>query len=235
MSVTGGVYGAYSGTTARDNTFNLSCKGAEGSKLEACNYEKAQNTGWVNGAKSKNLQCIGAIAGFNIQGVNGVMCDFRGDISIPDDHWKAVEKNTVPGSSFYKKQFMAFTGTPTNYYHTGKYEGDADDAWAPYIHMNNSEGYWQFTSNPFDISQVRNYPSIAYDGTSAGWPYGGDSNYLAGKRVKNDSVNRIDVSKWTPSTGIGNIDMSFATNGTKGIVNVTKTMPTNKTDIIWII
>ena len=42
------------------------------------------------------------------------------------------------------------------------------------------------------------------------------------------------MSKWTPSTGIGNIDMSFATNGTRGIVNVTKTMPTNKTDIIWI-
>ena len=133
MSVTGGVYGAYSGTTARDNTFNLSCKGAEGSKLEACNYEKSQNTGWSNGAKSKNLQCIGAIAGFNIQGVNGVMCDFRGNISIPDNHWQAVEKNTVP-YSFEKKQFMAFTGTPTNYYHTGKYEGDGDDAWAPYTY-----------------------------------------------------------------------------------------------------
>lgn len=235
MSVTGGVYGAYSGTTARDNTFNLSCKGAEGSKLEACNYEKSQNTGWSNSAKSKNLQCIGAIAGFNIQGVNGVMCDFRGDISIPDKHYEAVEtgKNNVP-DTFEKKQFMAFCGTPTNYYHTGRYEGDGDKDWAPYLHMNNSEGYYMYTGNPFDIGQVANYPTIAYDSTPAGWPYGGNNSYLAGKRVKNDSVNRIDVSKWTPSSGIGNIDMSFATNGTKGIVNVTKTMPTNKTDIIWI-
>lgn len=228
IAITGGVYGAIVGTEHRDTTFNLSFKGGENVTLEAKNTMRSVGSGLFHWESYRIFYCVGAIAGYSIEGVNGVMCDFRGNVSCPgyeisnQNNWR----NYI--DYFEKKQFMAFCGTPVNYYHTGIHDGDANSDKSPYIHMNNDPAYRNYFGNLFASSNIYVIPST--DGAI----HGANDTANAANRIKNDTINRINVSEYRPSEGIGNVDFSFANDGTKGIVQISKTMPSDKSDIIWL-
>ncbi len=235
-SIIGGVYGAYTSETARNNTYNLSFTGAQTSTIQALNSDRAPSGSgtWPYNQQCYNkrlFQAYGSIAGLSVQSVKGVFSQFRGKFVV--NKLGELNGNAHFVSDFADKQYLAFAGEPTGYYHNGRNTNGV----TPNLNMCTATQYANYFGlfSTSSASAMRSYPST--DGQSHKTSDG-----------TNNSLNRIKYQNYYLDK-FGHISFNFqyvaptAGNSTAGMLNVKKIItngsgpnsskPFTANDVIW--
>lgn len=231
-SIIGGVYGAYTSETARNNTYNLSFTGAESSKIEALNSDRKTGGSNRNTCYNKRIfQAYGSIAGLSVQGVKGVFSQFRGKFVVNKSG--ELNGNVHFVTDYADKQYLAFAGEPTGYYHNGR----NTNGYTPNLNMCTASEYANYFGlfSTSSASALRPYPST-------------DGNAHKTSDGTNNSLNRIKYQNYYLNK-FGHISFNFqytaptAGNSTAGMLNVKKIITTGSgpnssnpftaNDVIW--
>ena len=201
MGIIGGVYGAYTSATAALNTSNLMMKGGSGVILTA--DSEPGGSGWSQNDGVLNF--CGAVAGYNIQGVKGVVWDYQGSFWV---RAKSANGATYSPSDFESSKVAAMTGIPNGYY----------SPTATIVCANGSE--WLSNSN-----ERANYLLSGYGKndmpTNSSVNWGMDtSDAKRGKIDRSFGKAKIDMAQYDAK--FGSIEMKFTND--PGYLNIKRTM-----------
>lgn len=222
VAITGGVYGMYNGATAAANTSNLMMKGDSTCKIVAKN--EAADSGWST--SSGYIAMRGAVAGYSIQDVKGVIWDYQGEFS--GDYESGSFGNWT--QSYYEKgQTAATVGIPDGYFFAGPVRSDnatADKAVYPSM--------WQPAKYE---AKYDFYPFGINDGGGLSIPWGSGGPDKSGARGYTEKNNPLfDIRKYgdyydSPVDSLGKINLSFT--NTKGEIKLSKTIADNNNDVFF--
>ncbi|MDE6565955.1 MAG: hypothetical protein K2L47_02670, partial [Clostridia bacterium] len=201
MGILGGVYGAYTSATAAVNTSNLMMVGASTVTLSIANT--ASGTG---SAQKGEFNLLGAVAGYNISGVRGVVWDYQGDF------WTnsyLVNNVNYVCDSYQSSKAAAMTGIPNGYYSPS----------ATHACINGSG--WLANSNDNAGKIVDGYGSGDMP-TNGAVDWGRDTTDAARGKIERDfGKAKIDMAQYDDSQ-FGAVEMAFTND--PGYLNIKKTM-----------
>lgn len=202
----GGVYGMYTSQTAANNTSNLMVKADSATK-----FAVAHDGG--NGTQTGEFSAIGAVAGFNISGVSGVVWDYQGSFEISGHAWYFQGKKYLP-DDFLASKVAALTGVPTGYYSPS----------AARVNSNGHNSIADYYSNNLNsLENANSGPFTTGIGLNEGDAARGQIDRSAGKA-------KIDMALYAEKFGA--IDMAFTNQ--KGYLNIRKTLSsTNSYDCFF--
>ena len=212
MGIVGGVYGAYTSATAANNTSNLMMVGGSGVCLSADNTIAEGSWG---SAQKGELNLVGAVAGYNISGVKGVVWDYQGRFWT--NSWELNGVNYVVDNHDTSKA-AAMTGIPNGYY----------SPTSTHVNMNGSP--WFADSNARANFIVSGYGKDDLP-TNATADWGKDvSDTARGKIDRSFGKAKIDMAQYDNSK-FGAIEMAFT--NTPGKLNIKKTISGNQYDCFF--
>lgn len=218
FAAVGGVYGMYNGVTDADavtaaqNTSNLMSY-ADNTVVLRSFTKTGNQKGRMNG--------VGAVAGWNIKGVSGVVWDYRGKFEISDP---TANDQRYIAEDYADSHAAAATGVPNGYYSpTADFVNNNGQDFIANYQGAIFNSYWQSEGRP-----------IASNGS-----WGLDTSDSARGRVYRDKTNaKIYLDEKYSNGGDqsmsnrqGNINMDFTEN--KGELHIWKDFTENSSDIFW--
>lgn len=219
VSIVGGVYGVFKDNSVsntinasiNDKTYNLAMTGESGVSINA--YSSTTGSGSNVGVKAINLP--GAVAGHSVQGVKGVVWDFKGILVTHRRQYDGSNYLTSDGSNMENSRVAACGGIPNGYYSPS----------TEYVNMNGAD--WLKVLNPNFFSSLR----------AEVWTEVANADNSDGARGKFDK-NKVDLTGYDENV-FGSVNMQFTNN--PGILNINKNIydktqePDYYTRLFWFV